>query len=113
MYKYRCEICNPKQENKPDQDRIDAEHLVEVVNKGHKKEKFFGVRKDSKKALEKLEQAVKDGVFKKSSPSLLNDIETIEEIFIGRKKDSHLETINSLIKNQRILTEIIKSLLIK
>ena len=113
MYKYRCEICNPKQENKPDQDRIDAEHLVEVVNKGHKKEKFFGVRKDSKKALEKLEQAVKDGVFKKSSPSLLNDIETIEEIPLNKDLTNDRESVVFLADKINECIKIIKSLLIK
>ena len=52
------------------------------------------------------------------TPSLLNDIETIEElegcdVGIDTVFGAEGEKINLLIKNQRILTEIIKSLLIK
>lgn len=50
---------------------------------------------------------------KQPSPSLLNDIETIEEIEEYCNRGEVSTTINMLIKNQRILTEVIKSLLIK
>lgn len=48
-----------------------------------------------------------------STPSLLNDIETIEEIDLSYYvTDMEIKSfINSLIKNQRILIEIIKSLM--
>lgn len=93
--------------------------LKETNSKSTPKKKSKEIKQEDKKecltgiSKHKLQEAELNVKFSKPTPSLLNDIETIEEIEEYCNRGEVSTTINMLIKNKRILTGIIKSLLIK